>query len=285
MELSRFTYFVKIAEAGSISRAALALGVAQPALSRFVRQLEDDLDCVLFERNGRGVTMTDAGRKLYGSAIEVLGRMQKASSAVAGEDGPPIGAVTLAVSSMLASSWGPRIAARFRARWPRVRLRISEARNSTLFDLIEHGQADVAIAFREDGVWSSRQKTIARESFSFVAHRGLLDGGIESIRHAPFVLTPAPDVVRSRFEQALGDGQSPRVVCQTDSAVCMMELVGAGLCAALVPDTLTADFERIGHIISASAELSHDVVVATPANRPLMAHACLLFDCVLAGAA
>ena len=285
MELSRFAYFVKIAEAGSISRAALALGVAQPALSRFVRQLEEDLDCILFERNGRGVTMTDAGRRLYGSAIDVLGRVQKAEAAVAGQAGPALGAVTLGISSLLASVWGPRIVGRFRKRWPRVRLRISEARNSTLFNWIEHGQADVAIAFREDGVWSARQKTLAGESFGFVAHRHLKRGSSQALSDSPLVLAPAPDVVRSRLEQTLGEGDEPlRIICQTDSVACMKGLVGAGLCAALIPETLSEEFHALGDVASAPSLFSHDVVVATPANRPLLPHARLLYETVLAEA-
>lgn len=285
MELSRFAYFVKIAEARSISRAALALGVAQPALSRFVRQLEDDLDCVLFERNGRGVTLTDAGRRLYGSAIDVLGRVQKAEAAVAGQAGPSLGAVTLGVSSLLASIWGPRIARIFRTRWPRVRLRISEARNSTLFNWIEHGQADVAIAFREDGVWSARQKTLAREPFGFVAHRALKGNSAQALSDAPLVLAPAPDVVRNRLEQTLGEDDEPlRVICQTDSVACMKGLVGAGLCAALIPESLCGEFRELEGVTNGPSLFSHDVVVATPANRPLLPHARLLYEAVVADA-
>ncbi len=55
MDVVKFAQFVKIAESDSISRAASTLSIAQPALSHFVRQLEDELECTLFERNGHDV--------------------------------------------------------------------------------------------------------------------------------------------------------------------------------------------------------------------------------------
>ena len=282
MDISHLNYFVKIAEAGSISRAAQSLGVAQPGLSRFVRQLEEDLDCLLFERNGRGITMTDAGRRLYASAIDILGRVQNAHVKVAGESGPALGSVTLGISSMLATTWGPLIARSFRKKCPRLRLRISEACNSTLFKWIEHGQADVVIAFREEGVWSARQKIIAREDFSFIAHRSLLLNGVETFQKVPLVLPISPDVIRSGLENKFSERSfHPRIVCETDSISCMIELVGHAICAALVPTSLLSSFVQVGDISSVSASFTHDVVIGTPANRPLLTYAQHLCDCIL----
>ena len=64
MDLKQLDYFVHVAELGSFSRAATRLAVAQSALSRQVRGLEVELRQPLFERTGRGVTLTEAGRRL-----------------------------------------------------------------------------------------------------------------------------------------------------------------------------------------------------------------------------
>ena len=64
MDLKQIEYFVQIADLGSFSRAASVLRVAQPALSRQVRALEVELRQPLFDRNGRGVTLTEAGKRL-----------------------------------------------------------------------------------------------------------------------------------------------------------------------------------------------------------------------------
>ena len=72
MNLKQLEYFVQVAELGSFSKAAVALDVAQPALSRQVRALETEVRQQLFLRNGRGVALTDAGKRLFDHSVAVL---------------------------------------------------------------------------------------------------------------------------------------------------------------------------------------------------------------------
>ena len=69
MDLKQIESFVRVAEMGSFTRAAAVLGVAQPLLSRNVRQLEVELRQTFLLRNGRGVTLTEAGRVLFKARI------------------------------------------------------------------------------------------------------------------------------------------------------------------------------------------------------------------------
>src|SRR5579883_2208387 len=71
MELRSLYYFVRIAELGSITRAAAHLQIAQPALTRHVQRLESELDAALFTRANRGVRLTEAGQKLFDSAQRI----------------------------------------------------------------------------------------------------------------------------------------------------------------------------------------------------------------------
>jgi hypothetical protein len=72
MNLTQLRYFVRVAEMGSFSKAAIELDVAQPALSRQVRLLETDLHVTLLQRTGRGVLLTDAGKRLFDHAVGIL---------------------------------------------------------------------------------------------------------------------------------------------------------------------------------------------------------------------
>src|ERR1043166_4486864 len=72
MELRSLSYFVRIAELGSITRAAAHLRLAQPALTRHVQRLEEELGTALFTRANRGVRLTEAGEKLLESAMRIL---------------------------------------------------------------------------------------------------------------------------------------------------------------------------------------------------------------------
>lgn len=74
MNLKQLEYFMHVAELGSFSKAAMVLDVAQPALSRQVRGLETELRQQLFLRNGRGVALTEAGRRLFDHSVAKIGR-------------------------------------------------------------------------------------------------------------------------------------------------------------------------------------------------------------------
>ena len=78
MDLKQLEYFVHVAEFGSFTRSSRYLQVAQPALSRQVRALEVELRQALFERNGRGVTLTEAGQRLLEHARGILQQVQRA---------------------------------------------------------------------------------------------------------------------------------------------------------------------------------------------------------------
>jgi len=86
MELRHLRYFVAVAETENVSRAALKLHVSQPALSRQIRDLEDELGFLLLERTGRSVRLTESGRTFLIEARAVLQRAEdavKAARAVA----------------------------------------------------------------------------------------------------------------------------------------------------------------------------------------------------------
>lgn len=82
MSLAQLRYFVTVAETGNVGRAARTLRVAQPAISRQIRNLEEELDAVLFFRSSRGMELSPAGRELLGRARSILSDVLAAESAV-----------------------------------------------------------------------------------------------------------------------------------------------------------------------------------------------------------
>src|ERR1700676_4614218 len=89
MELRSLSYFVRIAELGSITRAAAHLHVAQPALTRHVQRLEDELNVALFTRANRGVRLTRAGQKLLDGAARILRDIERPGDAIRAQDAHP----------------------------------------------------------------------------------------------------------------------------------------------------------------------------------------------------
>src|SRR5579875_3376434 len=80
LDLRPLYYFVQVAEVGSFSRAAASLSIGQPMLSRFIKRLEDDLQVQLLHRHGRGVSLTEAGERLFGHAGPILRNLSQAQN-------------------------------------------------------------------------------------------------------------------------------------------------------------------------------------------------------------
>jgi len=104
MNLKQLDYFVHVAELGSFSKAALVLDIAQPALSRQVRGLETELRENLFLRNGRGVALTDAGRRLFDHSVAILELVALAREDLGTSRDEPVGQVTVGLPETASGS-------------------------------------------------------------------------------------------------------------------------------------------------------------------------------------
>jgi LysR family nitrogen assimilation transcriptional regulator len=145
MNLRQITYFVRIAETGSFSAAADALHVAQSALSRHVKELEDELGGALLDRGSRGVTLSDSGKVLYERAKFILSQFEEAGSEVRAHNKELTGTVRLMAPSSIAQVLFEPLVDRFLARFPKVRIGLSEGLWDDAANRLRAGMVDVAI--------------------------------------------------------------------------------------------------------------------------------------------
>ena len=106
MDLKQLEYFVRVAELGGFTKAAAVLSVAQPALSKQIRQLEVELQRNLLMRNGRGVSLTEEGAMLLSHAKGILEQVDRARQEIRDIQGLPIGKVIVAAPPMTSSRLG-----------------------------------------------------------------------------------------------------------------------------------------------------------------------------------
>ena len=145
MEFHQLRYVCAIAETGNFSRAAERCKIAQPSLSQQVLKLEKDLGAKLFDRLGRSVRLTEAGRVFVHHARAILEQMEMARLSVADKNADLHGSVTVGVIPTVAPYLMPSYATAFAEKYPDAKLRIVEEMTSVLVEGLRDMSIDVAI--------------------------------------------------------------------------------------------------------------------------------------------
>ncbi|GGE13223.1 DNA-binding transcriptional LysR family regulator [Rhizobium sp. BK212] len=145
MELRHLRYFLAVAEEGNFTRAAAKLGIGQPPLSQQIRDLEREVGAALFHRVPHGAELTAAGAAFLGEAKASLAAAEKAKLAAQSANRGETGRLSLGFTA--SSAFNPVVSAtirRFRARWPDVRLALTEMNTLALMQKLEGGELDAA---------------------------------------------------------------------------------------------------------------------------------------------
>ena len=150
MNLKQLEYFVQVAELGSFSKAALVLDIAQPALSRQVRSLETELHQQLFLRNGRGVALTDAGKRLFDHSVAVLQLMAHAREDLGASRDEPVGRVIIGLPPSIGRQLTLPLIDRFKKELPAARLAIVEGLSTHIVEWVTTGRIDVGLVYNPE---------------------------------------------------------------------------------------------------------------------------------------
>lgn len=148
MRLSQVRDFIAVAEAGSLRAAARAVGVSQPAITKSIRQLEEELHVKLLERSGRGAVSTQAGKAFLARARVVQAELRKASEDLQSFQGGAQGSVAFGVAPQVCMLLVPEALQHFRRRHPQARVRIVEGVSTALVELVRNETLDFSVGMR-----------------------------------------------------------------------------------------------------------------------------------------
>jgi len=147
MDLRQLEYFVRVAELGSFTRAAIALNVAQPALSRQVRLLEVELRQNLLTRNGRGALPTEVGKLLLAHGRGILHQVARAREELGRVRGSLAGRVAVGMATSLARVLTVPLVRAHQTELPDAALAISEGLSVALQESLVTGRLDIAVLY------------------------------------------------------------------------------------------------------------------------------------------
>ncbi len=168
MDLRQLTYFLNVLEAGSFTRAAETLHMAQPALSQQVQKLEDELGQKLLLRHSRGVTATEAGARFLGHVRFILHSVDAARQDIRQFSGQEIGQIRLGIPRSLSTPFAIGLKRSWSHQWEDVSLCLVEYMNTHLAEWLLAGRLDLALTYAPEDMHRLQCEPVLQERFCLV---------------------------------------------------------------------------------------------------------------------
>jgi LysR family nitrogen assimilation transcriptional regulator len=279
MELRQLRYFVAIVDHGALSRAALVLHVAQPALTQQLRQLEQELGVQLLHRSAQGVLSTDAGKLFYEHAQAILKQVADAKSALMQSAERPAGSVTLGLPHSISGALALPLLMAARAQYPDIALQLTEELTGNLTEQLKSGRINLSILFDNGQLTQFSSTALIEEEMCFICHGDspLAKNGqaisLAQALAATLILPGLPHGVRPRIESvARAAGLTLSSVIEVNSVTILKSAILAGMGATILPVApLQADIAS-GALCArpiAAPHISRTVSLCASKNIPL----------------
>jgi LysR family transcriptional regulator, nitrogen assimilation regulatory protein len=279
MELKQLEYFRHVAELGSFTRAATFLSVVQPALSRQVRQLEIELGQTLFERNGRGVVLTDAGSRLLEHTRGILTQVGRARQELEEQRNGDSGHFALGLPPSLGRSITVPLVKAFSRFLPHVRLATVEGLSAYMIEWLNLGRVDCALVYNaaaspviDLAPLVDDQLFLITPLDDKISRRAGKTITLAELSQYPLIIPSRPHAVRMTVENALaGVDQKIHVVHEIESIPAIVDLVRQRHGFAVLPlnavkSSHWADEVQVKPILAPI--LKSPLSIATSAQRP-----------------
>ena len=276
MDLKQLEYFRHVAELGSFTRAASFLSVVQPALSRQVRQLEVELGQNLFERNGRGVVLTDAGSRLLEHTRGILTQIGRARQELEDQRNGDSGHFALGLPPSLGSSVTVPLVKAFGSSLPNARLATVEGLSTYILEWLSLGRVDCALVYNATASGTVDLQPLLDDQLYLIAPLSFKfrNAAITLAELADYklIIPSRPHAMRMSVENALAAvDQKIRVAHEIESIPAIIDLVRQGhgfgvLPVSAVRATQWSEEVRVKPI--GSPVLKTSLSIATSAQRP-----------------
>ncbi len=280
MDLKQLEYFVRVAELGSFTRAATALSIAQPALSRQVRLLEVELRQNLLVRNGRGATPTEAGKLLLAHGRGILHQVERAKEELGRVRGALAGRVAIGLPTSVAKVLTVPLTREFRQRLPQASLSISEGLSSHLLEALLTGRLDIAVLYNATPSPDIELTPLLEEDLFLLQRRDGTNSRkpvdeaitLREVGSVPLVIPSRPHAIRMLVEGELANiGCRPNIALEIDGVAAILDLVADGAGSALLSRNAVLTSAHAEHLALRrvhSPRLRTRLSIAVSAQRP-----------------
>ena len=246
MDTGSLQAFVTVAENGSFSRTAEQLFLTQSAISKRISLLEQQLDSRLFDRIGRTVALTEAGRELLPRARNILLELDDARRSLSNLSGEVSGTLSVAASHHISLHRLPSVLRAFSRRWPEVKLDLRFDESEIAYDNVLKGNLEIALItlspdpdpnIQSQPVWQDRLRYVVAPDHPLARLKTV---SLEQLSRYPAILPGTTTFTRQLAEQQFSNlGLQPDIAMSTNYLDTIRMMVEIGLGWSLLPDTMT----------------------------------------------
>ncbi len=285
MDLKQIESFVRVAELGSFTRAAVALGIAQPLLSRHVRQLEVEHRQTFLLRNGRGVTLTEAGLVLLAHGRGLLHQVALAREELGASRGALAGHVSIGLPPSLSKLITTPLVYAFQRQLPQAKLTLTEGFSVLMYEGLRAGRLDLAVLYNPPMSPDLEMSVLYEEALVLIASdkcKQLTPAAspkpsmtLASLSQLPLILPSRPNAFRLLIDsEMMRIGCKPQIVLEVDGLNAILELVKVGLGYAALPSYTLSNYTKphpfTTHSIH-SPRLTSQLMLVWSSRRPMTA--------------
>jgi LysR family transcriptional regulator, nitrogen assimilation regulatory protein len=282
MDLKQLEYFRHVAELGSFTRAASFLSVVQPALSRQVRQLEVELGQNLFERNGRGVVLTDAGARLLEHTRGILTQVGRARQELEDQRNGDSGHFALGLPPSLGSSVTVPLVKAFARTLPNARLATVEGLSAYILEWLSVGRVDCALVYNATASATVDLLPLLDDQLYLMAPLAASPAAgaaapresitLSALADYPLIIPSRPHALRMSVENALASvDRKIRVAHEIECIPAVIDLVRQGHGFGVLPMNAVKSTQwakEVRAVPIGSPPLTTSLSIATSAQRP-----------------
>jgi DNA-binding transcriptional LysR family regulator len=244
MDIASLKAFIEVAETGSFSRAAEALFITQPAVSKRIAALETQLGVSLFDRIGKQIQLTEAGRALIPGSKRILAELAESQRILGNLHDSTHGLLSMATSHHIGLHRLPAVLKNYSQQYPEVEFAIQFMDSEQAFPRILHGEIELAIVTLPDTplpglkhipVWSDPMHCVVASQHPLARQKSV---STQQLLQHPAILQSSGTHTRNLVNIALGEARPKKVLLETSYLETIKAMVQAGLGWSMLPDSM-----------------------------------------------
>ncbi|TGA95978.1 LysR family transcriptional regulator [Sporolactobacillus shoreae] len=251
MEWQQIEYFQKVAQLQHMTKAAEALAISQPALSRSIARLEEELGVSLFERQGRSIILNQYGKLFLKHADRILKEVEITKKEIQSLLDPEYGVVSLGFLHTLGVSIIPDILSGFQGLHPNTKIKLYQNNNISLLKQLESGEIDLCLVHHPLGdphiewekLWDEELFLMVPINHPLAAKESVT---LDEIRNEPIIsMKPGYELRKIADKLCRKVNITPNITFEGEEVTTLAGLVASGLGVALLPDQKDIDEEKV----------------------------------------